>query len=223
MECFSRLKDNIFEFNVIAQSNVKKLRNNLGSVADALVARGLPAPYQLMLRYNEDLLLPKEHVSAVQDKELWVAYFEFVIICALIDDVDTVDDEYLQALERKRRIVYSSTGKNWLCKLDDILKIAKRMLDRGGTIVVNSPQENADMQPTLEHLKGIIDDITAVPPSGSFLQIDNANEDTYKTFTVTHLKGLRDYYVVKKEWEFGKATPADQLQIFRSNYSEVIK
>ncbi|GIU20064.1 ABC-three component system protein [Shewanella sp. MBTL60-007] len=222
LESFSRIKDKVFGFNVIKPDNVKKLKEKLEQVVH-VVQGHLPAPYDLMLKYDKTLLLANENPSVLQDKELWVAYFEFVIICALIDEVKVVDNAYLKRLERKRRIIHSSTDKHWVRELADILKAAKQMLDRKGVIVVNSFQENAPLQPPLEHLAEVIDDISSIPSHGDILQIDNVNEDTYKTFTVTHLKGLRNYCVVEKEWEYGKALPSEQLAIFKRYYSEIIK
>ncbi len=223
LKCFSRLKKKIFGFNVIDPDNVKKLKEKLDLVADRLLSGKLPAPYELMLKYDKSLLLSRKNMSALQDKELWVAYFEFIIICVLIDDVDAVDDAYLQGLERKRRIIYSSTDAHWVRNLADILKAAKQMLDRNGTIVVISPQENAPVLPPQHCLENIIDDITSVPTSGSILQIDNVSEDTYKTFTVTHLKGLRNSCVVEKEWEYKIAKSSAQLPLFRRYYSAIVK
>ena len=97
------------------------------------------------------------------------------------------------------------------------------MLDAKGTMVVASPQEDARELPEDSHLEYVLDDIGSVPTSGSMLRIDNINDPVYKTYTVTHMKGLRNKYVVLKEWEYGKAMPSAQLNIFREYYNEVIK
>lgn len=222
LESFSRLSDDIFGFNVALPSNVQELQVMLKGVAIRLINEELPAPYELMIRYGESLLLKTEQPSTLEDIELWIAYFEFIVICALLDD-KIVDNEYIDGLERRRRIIHANSNKNWLRYLDEILKVAKEMLDEGGTIIVNSPQENADVQPFPQHLNKIIGNIAAVPCSGSFFEIDNTEEDIYRTFTITHLKGLRDSCVVKKEWEFAEADKEESLQLFRSNYNAFIK
>lgn len=223
LECFSRLKDQIFGFNVIDPSNVKKLKEKLDSVADLLVANGLPAPHKLMMQYSKSLLLSDEHESVIFDKELWVAYFEFVIICAILDNVDTVDEEYLLDLERKRRIVHSSSKKNWVRHLAEILRAAKKMLDKEGVIVVSSPQEDAPLSPPKSYLAGVIDDISSIPAEGNLLQIDNVSDDIYTTYVITHLKGLRNHCVIGHEWEYGDAKASSQLLLFREKYNEFIK
>ena len=223
LECFSRLKNEIFSFNVISPQNVQKLQEKLGALADVLIAGGLPAPYELMVKYQRSLLVTTELPGAMQDKQLWVAYFEFVIICALVDGAPVLDEAYLEALERRRRFLYSSSSENWLRNLPEILRSARHMLDAKGTMVVASPQEDARELPEDSHLEYVLDDIGSVPTSGSMLRIDNINDPVYKTYTVTHMKGLRNKYVVLKEWEYGKAMPSAQLNIFREYYNEVIK
>lgn len=73
LECFSRLRGNIFGFNVIDPHNVARLKAELLTFADSLVAYGIPAPYELMGKYQSDLLLDSQCPSEVQDLELWVA------------------------------------------------------------------------------------------------------------------------------------------------------
>ena len=221
--CFSSLRESIFGFNVIDPNNVKLLQENLIKVADLLVEKNLPAPYQLLRKYRNSLLLPTEHATAVHDKELWVAYLEFIVICALIDNIDTVDDKYLQNLESKRIVLYSRANTNWLRNLMDILTVAKKTLDKGGTVFFTSAQENAKAEPPAQYLEQIIDNIAEVPSSGSFFEIDNVAEETYKTFKITHLKGLRDSCVVEKEWDYGNEDRKKLLSRFRNNYSEIIK
>ncbi|QKJ66833.1 trypsin-like peptidase domain-containing protein [Deefgea piscis] len=223
LECFSSLKDRIFEFNVVEPLNINKLKEKLLSVADLLVTNGLPAPYKLMMQYRMSLLLAHEHESAIQDSALWEAYFEFLIICAIIDNVVVIDEKYLSGLEGKRRIVYSRSEKNWLCSLADILKAAKNTLDAEGTIIVNSPQENAQISPPPSYLANIIDDISSVPTDGALLQIDNISESIYKTYAITHLKGLRNKCVIENEWDY-KELPASQLLThFKGKYNAFVK
>lgn len=223
MESFSRLKNDIFSFNVIDPNNTSKLRERLGLIADTLLRNNLPMPYNFFQRHDRRLLLSTECSSAIFDKELWIAYFEFVIICSIIDDIYTIDDEYLSTLDKKRRIVYSRSDKHWVRNLGDILKCAKQMLDRNGTIIVNSLYSTNSVLPPLNNLKYIIDDISSIPQNENFLQIDNANENIYETFTITNYKGLCESCVVEKENEYGKAMPSELLTLFKGYYNEFIK
>lgn len=223
MECFSQLKDDIFHFNASNPNNVETLRNKLHQFAHALIVKGLPRPYDLMKRYNKKLLVGHETSAAVLDRDLWVAYYEFVIVCALIDAPTNIDDVYIKELETRRRFVYSGCHDHWIRHLSEILTLAKSTLDEDGVMIVSSPQENAPCFPDDEDLAEVIDDIASVPSLGAGVRIDDVHGEIYKTFTIAHLKGLRNEYVLNKHREYGRSAASEQLTIFRDYYNEVIK
>ncbi len=224
LECFSRLKNNLFDFNVIEPRNVEGLHTALLEVADALVERGMPAPYTLMNQYKEQLLITEDKLEDIKDKHLWVSYFEFLIICILIDGVANANMEYIKSLERKRKILYSSDSKNWMRRLQDILLVAKNTLDKNGTMVITSPEDGADMQPSGLYTERIIKNIASVPSSGPFIKIDNAVDSVYKSFVVVHLNGLRKTCIVNREDDFGLLQGTNELlTLFRDSYNEIIK
>lgn len=224
MADFSLLREDIFYFNAANPDNVKKLHNKLNEFAEFLIAQGLPSPHELMTRYNKKLLVEQEETqAAVLDKELWVAYFEFVIICALIDDQKNIDEDYIKGLDKRRRFVYSGSNAHWIRYLSEILKAAKSMLDEHGIMIISSPQEDAPCFPDEEDLDDVIDDIASAPTAGIGGRIDDVHSEVYKTYTVAHMKGLCNKYVLTKHREYGQALPSRQLPIFRDYYNEVIK
>ncbi|MFM5372104.1 ABC-three component system protein [Aeromonas veronii] len=223
MTCFSQLKDDIFYFNAANPDNVVKLHKKLHEYADTVIALGLPPPHELMTRYNKKLLVGHETQAAVLDRDLWVAYFEFVIVCALIDGPNNIDEDYIKDLEKRRRFVYSGSNAHWIRHLSEILKAAKSTLDEHGVMIISSPQEEAPCLPDEEDLEEVIDDIASAPTVGTGGRIDDVHSEVYKTYTVAHMKGLRNKYVLKKHREYGLARPSEQLKIFRDYYNEVIK
>lgn len=224
LECFSRLKDLIFEFNVVKQEHVGALRTELLKFADTLVAGGMPAPYQLMEKYNTDLLINPIKSSEVGNKELWVGYFEFLIISAIIDNVALVDSKYIHGLEKKRRVLYSSDGTNWIGQLELILKSARRFLDTNGTVVIVSPEPAAEMLPNDIFIDNIVSNIALVPNSGPLAPIDKAESSLYKSFVLRHLEGLRKQCVVLRELQFAETKAGiEQLRTFRKIFNEFIK
>ncbi|MCH5514100.1 ABC-three component system protein [Pseudomonas syringae] len=224
LECFSRLRKNIFGFNVIDQQNIVRLRNELFKFADDLVARGMPAPYELMEKYENDLLVGTGRAGEVRDRELWVAYFEFLVICALLDGVGTVDETYIKSLERKRRILYTSDGSNWVGRLEIILKTARKLLDQNGTVIVASPEQGADLLPDGFHIDRIVKNIALVPDSGPLAPIDQAESELYKSFILAHLEGIRKQCVVRGEMEYSDTDAGvAQLHLFRVKLNEFVK
>ncbi|PKQ81783.1 hypothetical protein AOX56_10860 [Aeromonas sobria] len=224
LECFSRLREKIFGFNVVDQQHVARLKSALFRFADELIENGMPAPYKLMSKYETDLLIDSTRPNEVKDRELWVAYFEFLVICALLDNVGVVDDNYIQHLERRRRILYTSDGSNWVGRLEFILKAAKRLLDKDGTVIVASPEQGADLLPAGFHLDKVVRNISLVPNAGPLAPIDQAESALYKSFVLAHLEGIRKKCVVQEEWAFYETEAGvEQLSLFRNKLNEFVK
>jgi hypothetical protein len=224
LECFSRLRSSIFGFNVVDQQHVERLRCELFKFADYLVGKGMPAPYELMGKYQQDLLVGPGRPGEVKDVKLWVAYFEFFVICALLDGASIIDEAYVNDLERKRRILYTSDGSNWVGKLELILKAARSLLDRNGTVIVASPELGADLLPNGFHVDRVVRNIAVVPNAGPLAPIDQAERELYKSFVLTHLEGIRKNCVVKEELEYsGTEAGIAQLHLFKAKLNEFIK
>ncbi|WP_322978537.1 ABC-three component system protein [Pseudomonas sp. C11] len=222
--CFSNFKDDIFYFNAANPANVQKLRQKLDEKANWLIEQGIPSPHDLMLRYREKLLIgDDEPIVTVLDRNLWVAYFEFVIVCSILDDEDVIDEAYLDKLDRKRRFVYSGSDDNWIWRLSDIFKAARGMLDVNGAMLVNSPQENAIGVPDPEDIADVIDDIASSPRFRELSRIDSAHSEIYQTYSVAHLKGLRNDHILAKHREYGRSSIGSQLSILKGYYDDAIK
>lgn len=227
LECFSRFKNEIFNFNVANPLNIERLRSKLIEISEELVSRGMPKPYELMEKYNSDLLISSKNPEDVKSKELWVAYFEFLIICVLIDGVGVIDENYLKSIERKRRIIYTTSDRNWTGQLRDILIKAKKILDENGTLIVVSPEKDADRFPEGFQIDRVIRDISTIPitSTGSFIQINNPHSlDIYKSFVLQHYSPLRKECVIRKEEQIAQISDIGQLLMyFRDSFNETIK
>lgn len=224
MGCFSNFMGDIFEFNAANPANVQKLRQKLNERAEWLIEKGMPTPHDLMMRYRRNLLMGDDEPNdTVLSREIWVAYFEFVIVCSILDDVYVVDETYLELLDRKCRFMYSSSGENWIRRLSDIFKAAKGMLEANGAMLINSPEENAVDVPDSDDLNEVIDDIASSPQFRELARIDRAHVEIWGTYSVAHLKGLRNKYVLAKHREYGSVNIGGQLTKFKGYYGSAIK
>lgn len=223
LECFSRIQDKIFKFNVIDQNNVRNLKDALETLSASLIASGMSPPYKIMGQYGLQLLMDPKTPNELSNKELWISYFEFLVICSVIDNVGIVDDAYLKSLERKRRLLYTSDGANWISRLEELLKTARKLLDKDGTLIVASPDAAASVLPPNFRLKNVISNIAVVPNQGPFA-IDEVESSIYTSFKLTHLEGLRKSCVIDSEDEY-LVVPAGvpQLQLFKEKLNEIIK
>jgi hypothetical protein len=221
MECFSRIRDQIFEFNADDPDNVRLLKEALLGFSDSLIASGMPPPYDIMKRYNAQLLLDVGDHSVLEARELWVAYLEFVVISAIMDETGIANSGYISGIDKKRRLLYSSDSTNWVRRLDEILKISRKLLDKDGTLVVASPQANAKPFPKGFMLESVISNIAIVP--GQPFSIDEVESEIYASYKLTHLEGLRNSCVIEKEEKYRAVAPGrNQLLELRKYLNEII-
>lgn len=224
MGCFSNFIGEIFYFNSANPANVQMLRQKLNERAEWLIEKGMPTPHDLMMRYCRNILIGDDEPSdTVLSRDIWVAYFEFVVICSILDDIDVVDEAYLELLDRKYRFMYSSSGENWIRRLSDIFKAAKDMLEANGAMLINSPEENAVDVPDPDDLNEVIDDIASSPKFRELSRIDSAHVEILGTYSVAHLKGLRNKYVLAKHREYGSLNIGGQLEKLKGYYGSAIK
>lgn len=222
MECFSSVRDRIFAFNVIDPTNVQHLKSALIGFADSLIESGMPPPYEIMKRYDVQLLIDTGQSSVLEARELWIAYLEFVVISALMDGAGVADNGYISGIDKKRRLLYTSDVTNWLGRLDEILKIARKLLDKNGTLVVASPDAAAQPFPPDFVLKNVIGNIATVPNQGPF-SIDEVESEIYTSYKLTHLEGLRKSCVIEKEFDYRSLAPGKvQLLELRKKLNEII-
>lgn len=226
LECFSNMQDKIFSFNVDDRNNVSALKLELETAADYLISKGLLPPYKVMEQYHSDLLVDPENLNELKTCELWVAYLEFLVISVLIDESKVADDAYLKGLERKRRLVYSGDGKNWIRRLDSLFKTARRLLDKDGTLIIASPESTAKVTATPKQLDKVINDISVVPTQGPFTAIDSVDafeSAMLASYTLTHLEGLQRECVVEIEGEYlNVAQGRSKSDLLREKLNEII-
>jgi len=222
LECFSRVKKEIFEFDVITPGNVQNLKVALDEFTDKLINNGMPPPYEVMTQYGLSLLVDGKRPNELKARELWVAYLEFLVICALLDNSGSVDSDYLKKTERKRRMLYTSDGSNWIRRIEELLKVARKLLDEDGVLIVASPQATAICLPKDFSVENIVKNIAVVPNKGPFA-VDLVEASIYKSFKLTHLEALRSRCVILKEEDYKLVSEGvDQLLLFRKKIDEAI-
>lgn len=226
LESFSNMLVNIFYFNVIEPQNVSNLKVELDHAANYLITDGLIPPYKVMEQYHSDLLVDPKNLEELKQYELWVSYLEFLVISVLIDRSPRADSAYLKSLERKRRLIYTSNGTNWIRRLEELLTTARRLLDKDGTLIVASPESTAKVLPKSFQLEKVISNISVVPTQGPFPTIDSVDSSEsaiLASYKLTHLEGLRNTCVVDIEYEYSDIQEhGHQAELLRTKLSEII-
>ncbi|WP_146038484.1 MULTISPECIES: ABC-three component system protein [unclassified Pseudomonas] len=224
LQCFSRLNEQSFNFNVWEEKNVEELRIELHKLASELVASGIPAPHTILEKHHADLLVNGESEQTLFDEDLWIAYIEFLIICAIIDNTNLIDNNYLEHIEKTRRFVYLSKTDNWLRHYRAILETGKRLIGNMGTIIVASRGSSNDAIPPNSFLEAnnFVDNICQ-PVGDQLGRIDSGIGGDSSALRVAHLGGLHSTCVVQKETIYRSPQAEQILQIFRREYNAIIK
>ena len=223
LECFSILLEKTFTFNVIHQTNTQNLKIALEQFTNSFITNAMPPPYEIMEQYDLQLLVDLNNTDELKSRDLWIAYLEYLVICALIDNVGTTNTDYIKSIERKRRLLYSSNSRNWISNLEELLKTARKILDKDGTLIIASPDKAAEILPPNFELSRVINDIANVPNQGPFT-IDTVEASIYNSFTLTHLEALYNRCVIKSEFEYKAVSSGiEQLKLFKDKLNEIIK
>jgi hypothetical protein len=120
-------------------------------------------------------------------------------------------------------LLYTSDRTNWLSRLEELLKIARELLDKDGTLIIASPDAAASLLPPNFRLKNVINNIAVVPNKGPFT-IDEVETSIYMSYRLTHLEGLRKNCVVDREDEYhDEQSGILQLRLFKDKLNEIIK
>lgn len=223
LECFSKLKQHAFRYKMIDENNIFRLKNELNDLVDYLINNGFPTPYQILLKYGDSLLFSCTEDTALHDSKLWISYLEYAVIGALIDQAERPDTHYFEGLERRRRLIYSRSGENWLIYLSEIYLLAKTLLDRNGSLLISSCQDTPLPQPPDWHSEKIIGNIAMPLPVGGGFRIDKGDDNICQTFKIAHIGGMHHECIERKESLFATNNPNEHLKILRDSYNEYVK
>lgn len=189
--CFSQAED---------PENLKFLMNQLKERGSALISANHINPLTLYEKLNKKLLVKDCPEQNLYNEELWIAYFEFLIISCLIDDVDTVDFSYIDDNSTRRRFLFSTDQENWIWKLLDIFRSDFRGLKRGGKIIVSSGDSAPKHEARSSSLERVVFDIGRRQKSE--IMVDSGITNPAIDFKVYNLTGLHRFCVVDADDRF---------------------
>jgi hypothetical protein len=167
-------------------------RNKLG--------QNCPTPHDLMQKYEEQLLVSGDPRHSLADRKLWISWLELLVLSILLDGRDNVDDAYINALRKKRRLLYSGSGVEWLDFLENILLSNLDGLDKDGVVLVSNNRESPPIKskPSRD-LSKIVADISL--SIGEEFDIGMSRKPVAPRH-LFHLDGLHRDCVVHRESEY---------------------
>lgn len=161
-------------------------------------------PLTLYEKFKKKLLVNDCPEQNLYNEELWIAYFEFLIISCLIDDIefDSVDFSYIDENSTRRRFLFSTDQENWVWKLMDIFRSDFRGLKRGGKIVVSSGDSAPKHEARPSSLERVVVDIGRRQKSE--IMVDSGITNPAIDFKVYNLTGLHRLCVVNDDEQFSE-------------------
>jgi len=157
------------------------------------------------------------------DIELWSAYAEFLVLHAMLNDVNVMDLTYLKGIERARRFVYSRSHDAWLQDLNNIIASARKLLDDGGLLVVSSGDVGSPPIANKDFIRYLVEDIGA--PAAEYdgdegARIDMGFESGDVPFSFALLGSLHRECITKNEQAFLGLNPIEQMKLFKDKYAD---
>jgi hypothetical protein len=199
------------------------LRGLLAKTAHAKLGLACPTPHILMEKFSERLLIQGDPKYRLADKKLWVSWLEFLVLSALLDEVETIDDDYIEELRSRRLLLYSGSVKEWTGFLEKILFSNFDGLAPDGLVLISN---NCAVPPvktrSVRDLSKIVRDISA--PSSKKRDI-GLSRKPFPPKKLIHLDGLHKDSVTQNEALFLAKDGFDEnvmLDLLKKVYRETI-
>lgn len=222
LSCFNKIRSSTFNYTLNSKKILYALQGQLHSKVNKLVRSGMPKPYELLALYDKGLIVNGQAENAIYDLELWSAYSEFLILHSIVNDVDVMNVEYLQKMEKTNRFIYSRSKEAWLQDLNNILSSARKLLGNGGLLVVSSGDIESQPIPDKEFIKYLVENIAA--PVAEYDgddgdRIDMGLESGDIPFGFALLGSLHRECVTKNEYAFAQLTGPEIMKLLKDKYA----
>ena len=214
---FQNLLDQTFPLDAFeCQDTRQSLRATLQQLARSKLTPGSPSPHSLMQKFGDRLLVHGSPRFRLADRKLWLSWLELFIVSLLLDEVDELNDAYVERLRKRRLLLYSGSTEEWTRFIENIAHSNLDGLDVDGLVMISN---NRDGPPSKTRSKirinQLVTDISR--PANSHFDID-APRKPLMARTVVHLDGLHADCITRREedyvpeGEFNQATAVNQLK-----------
>jgi hypothetical protein len=211
MGCFSHLKEYVLKVEAgFFEMNVAYTRAYLRDMTSHIVASAL-TPAVIKEHFQARLLIHNQHENLLDQKALWIAWLEFLIILRCIQQEEVLA-ENMEQMFCEYRLMFSGTKEDWAKDMSNIVKSDFRGLKRGGKIIIAT--NSVPRQSVIP--AGIIDNIVrAREPLKSQLQIDEGIAHPLASYQLIHLHAFQEFGILNKAMDYTDfcAFNEDQLVI----------
>lgn len=219
LECFSRLKERAFDYNVPGAAVIEHIKEELGGIIDEILEDESTKPSLVLKKYEMELLFSGEKKSSLLDIRLWISYLEFMAISVLLDNPAKADSSYFSTLDTKRRMVFSNSEKNWIGELRGLLELAGTVLSDGGSLIIDNCEAAPSATPASFQIQEVLTHIARPRSADSRIKINKVSKEKYTTLKLAHIRALHRRCVVENIDEFYKKDSTEYVEMLRGFYN----
>lgn len=186
------------------------------------VLEGIPiTPQSLYIELDANLLVKDTPVHCISHRKLWISWLELLSLSVLIDEKKTeeLNMQYIEELQRKRRLLYSNTTTDWCTILREIVTTTIEGLDDDAILFISNNCTHPPHQYDID-VKRLLPDISRVSPAK--FDFTNSKKQT-KLSRLIHIDGLHLHCVNLKEFEYPCHDQYETIEKIKNEYTSFIK
>ncbi|MFC4634076.1 ABC-three component system protein [Dokdonia ponticola] len=190
MQSFDFLRKEILKLEEALSQNFKSKINNV--ITEQVKLIGVCPNELYTSKIRKSLLANSENESILLTKEIWISWFEYLIVlCVLLEK--KIDLQEVEHFFNKKRLIHSGTDGSWIEILPEILRSDLKHLEKNGTVVVSTKKPPSGRK---RIQKGYIEDIAN--PMINELTIDKVSE-LNKIEEIIHIKAFEIDCIIQNE------------------------
>lgn len=220
--CFSFLQDAAFllEVNAFDEESVVYTRNFLKAETEKIVGSAA-TPYLIKQYFNVRLLLNQSNSNALNSREIWVVWLEFLTVLNVME-YDDFNEGNLKEIFNSFRLLFSDTDKDWTHELQNMIYSDYRGLPAGGLVVVGT--RTSPLGDNFEIEAGKIPNLMKAQTQRKFLKTDDGINFPFDHYRFIHIDLFKKKCILSKLEEYREILDEDRLIAkLQEEYEQYIK
>ena len=196
---FSHLTDDTFSTATAYEDSLIEIITILRETISEKIHDSELNPLNILNDFKSKLILYRQKQIELEERELWIAFLEFMAVQVIINAPDNFNDgwerEYLNKIFNSYRFIYTNSAKSYrsLYRTHIVTSHIDHLKENGKIILV----ANGDMPPKPDSIKH-----TTVKDISKGLnkdEIANVHNNKIKNFPIIHWRKLNDTCLADKE------------------------
>jgi len=187
-------------------------------------------PIKILDNFQGRLISYRQKHIELEERELWVAFLEFMVIQLIINAPDNFNDgwegEYLNKIFNSYRFIYTNSAKSYrsLYRTHIVTSHTDHLKANGKIILVANGQMPPEPDSITHKIKGTVKDISiGLDRSG----IANVQKNRSKEYPIIHWPKLNDKCLAEREFEYAKLNRIEyedeMIEMLKHGYDVYLK